>query len=271
MKKIWSFGLLFLIVTAPLQAQSGLQRAKAQLPKDAARMLEQTVLAAQKKGLPTEPLIDKALEGSAKRIPPSVILNAVRQRADMLARADAALRPFGKPALADVTSTADALQRGVSVDIVKRVRSGRRNGEPVGMALHTVADLMDRKVPANVALDVISSWRERGGKNEELRELPAAVEKLIRQGVSPSAAGRSVARVPTQSNRPTAPPGAAPASGSGGSGSGKPAGSSSGSGGGNTISGGKTPAGNSAIGGGKGQGPQKPIEPPGQSKGKKKN
>lgn len=270
MKKIWLFGMLLLAVTAPLQAQSGLQRAKAQLPKDAARILEQTVIAAQKKGLPTEPLIDKALEGSAKGVPPGVILNAVRQKVDLLTRADAALRPFGKPALADVTSTADALQRGVSVDIVKRVRSGRRQGEPVGMALHTVADLMDRKVPANVAVDVIAAWRTRGGKNEELRELPATVEKLIRQGVSPSAAGRSVAKVPAQGTRPS-PPGAPPGSGSSGPGSGKPGGSNSGSGGGgNMISGGAGSAGNSAVGANKGGGAQKPIQPPGQSKGKKK-
>src|SRR5688572_18943059 len=107
MNKRSLFSLLFLLAAAPLQAQTGLQRAKAQLPRDAARMLEQTVNDARKKGLPTEPLIDKALEGTAKRVPPGMILNAVRQKADMLSRAHAALRPFGKPAPADVTATAD--------------------------------------------------------------------------------------------------------------------------------------------------------------------
>jgi hypothetical protein len=266
MKKTLLFSMLFLGATASLQAQTGLQRAKAQLPRDAARMLEQTVLAAQKKGLPTEPLVDKALEGAAKRVPPSVIINAVRHKADLLTRADAALRPFGKPAAADITATADALQRGVTVDIVKRVRSGRRNGEPVGMALHTVADLMDRKVPANVAVDVISSWRERGGKNEELRELPAAVERLIRQGASPSAAGRSVARSPIQSGRrPQAPPADVP-SNSGSSGSGN-----SGPGGGQSRGGGSiSDRGGERINRGS-EKAQKPPEPPGRSKNKKKN
>jgi hypothetical protein len=207
MNKSSLFGLLFLLAAAPVQAQTGLQRAKAQLPRDAARTLEQTVLAARKKGLPTEPLIDKALEGSAKGVPPAVVINAVRQKADMLARADAALRPFGKPTATDVTATADALQRGISVELVKRVGAGRRSGEPVGMALHTIADLIDRKVPANVAVEVISSWRARGGKSDELREIPAAVERLIRQGVSPSAAGRSLAKSPTQSVQQPKPPG----------------------------------------------------------------
>jgi hypothetical protein len=192
MNQISLLGFVILFATAPLQAQTGLQRAKAALPRNAARTLEQTVADARKRGLPTEPLVDKALEGIAKRVPPNAILKAVRDRSALLARADAALRPFGPPTGVDITSTADALQRGVSADVVKKVRAGRRKGEPVGMALHTVADLMDRKVPASVAVDVINSWRRRGGRNEELRELPAEVERLIREGASPSAAGRRV-------------------------------------------------------------------------------
>lgn len=206
MKRITLLGLLFLFATAPVQAQTGLQRAKAALPRDAARAFEQTVVSARKRGLPTEPLVDKALEGVAKRVPPSVILAAVRQKADLLARADAALRPFGPPTAADVTSTADVLQRGLSVDLIRKVRAGRGRGEPIGLSLHTVADLIERKVPASVSLEVINSWRERGGQSERLRELPAEVERLIRMGVSPSAAGRRVAEAARQ-GRPPAPPG----------------------------------------------------------------
>jgi hypothetical protein len=205
MKRITLLGMLLVFATAPLQAQTSLQRAKAALPRDAARALEQTVVNARKRGLPTEPLVDKALEGVAKRMPPATIVNAVRQKVDLLARADAALRPYGPPTAADVTSTADVLQRGLPVDVVKKVRAGRRKGEPVGLSLHTVADLMDRRVPAPVAVEVINSWRQRGGQNERLRELPAEVEKLIRMGASPSAAGRSVAEAAREGRPPTRP------------------------------------------------------------------
>ncbi len=205
MKRIILLGLLLLCAAASLQAQTGLQRAKAALPRDAARALEQTVANARKRGLPTEPLVDKALEGVAKRVPPSVVINAVRQKADLLGRADAALRPFGPPAAADVTATADVLQRGLSVEMIRKVRAGRRSGEPVGLSLHTVADLIERKVPASVALDVIGSWRAQGGRTDQLRELPAEVEKLIRQGASPAAAGRSVAEAARQARPPTPP------------------------------------------------------------------
>ena len=206
MKRTTLLGMLLVFAAAPLQAQTGLQRAKAALPRDAARALERTVADARKRGLPTEPLVDKALEGVAKRVPPSVIINAVRQKADLLGRAHAALRPYGPPTAADLTSAADVLQRGLSDDVVKKVRAGRRKGEPVGLSLHTVADLVDRKVPAPVALEVINSWRHRGGPSDQLREFPAQVEKLIRMGVSPSAAGRSVAEAAKEGRRP-APPG----------------------------------------------------------------
>ncbi|HEY0304016.1 MAG TPA: hypothetical protein VGC44_03540 [Longimicrobiales bacterium] len=208
MKKTLLLGLLILLVAPPLAAQTGLQRAKAALPRETARQFEQTVLAARKRGLPTEPLIDKALEGVAKKVPPSVIMNAVRHKVELMTRADAALRPFGPPTAADVTATADVIQRGVSQDVIKQVRAGKRQGEPVGLSLHTVADLLDRRVPAKVAIDVIASWRERGGRNEELRSIPLEVDKLIRLGASPSSAGRSIAASVRQ-GRPPSPAGAA--------------------------------------------------------------
>ncbi len=212
-------GLLCLLVATPVAAQSGLQRAKAALPRDAARQLEQTVAAARKRGLPTEPLVDKALEGVAKKVPPSVIMTAVRHKVQLLANAHAALRPYGPPTAADVTATADVLQRGMSTEMVKQVRAGRRRGEPVGLSLHTVADLLERRVPPNVAIEVISSWRERGGRNEELRDIPLEVDKLIRMGATPSAAGRTIA-TSARRGRPPSPPGAKPSSSRGNSGPG---------------------------------------------------
>lgn len=209
MNKITLLGLFLLLTAAPLSAQSGLARAKKALPPDAGRQLEQMIASARARGLPTEPLVDKALEGVAKRVPPGVVLNAVRQRADLLARADAALRPLNARSSTNVTAAADAMQRGVNEDVMKRALANRKPDEPVGVALHVLADLMDRGVPVDVAIDVLSSWRQRGGGFDDLREYPAAVERLIRQGVSPSAAGIRV-RDAVRSGRPPAPPGKPP-------------------------------------------------------------
>ncbi len=223
MKKLTLFALILIFSATPLSAQSGLARAKAALPSDAARELEQLVADAQRRGLPTEPLVHKALEGVAKRVPPGVVLGAVRQRADLLARADAALRPLNAGNAANVTATADAMQRGLSESVLQRVLSGRGAEEPVGVALHTVADLMDRGVPVDVAIEVLRSWRERGARSEDLREYPAAIERLIRQGVSPSAAGRQL-RDAVRTGRPpwAGTPGPPPGKGKPGNTPGKP-------------------------------------------------
>ena len=96
MKKITLLGLFLVLAAAPLSAQSGLARARKALPPEAGRQLEQIIASARARGLPTEPLVDKALEGVAKRVPPSVVLNAVRQRVDLLARARQARLPTSR-------------------------------------------------------------------------------------------------------------------------------------------------------------------------------
>jgi hypothetical protein len=122
-----------------------------------------------------------------------VILMVVRQRLGLLVRADAALRPFGPARAAEVTAAADVMQRGISDDLVARVRSGSLSGEPVDLALNTLADLLARSVPVEVAFEMLSSWRSRGAHAEELRQMPAAVERLVGEGSTPGAAGRAIA------------------------------------------------------------------------------
>lgn len=184
---------LLLATAAGAVAQTPLDRAKAALPADAARGLEQAVANARTRGLPADALVDKALEGVAKHAPANLILDAVRRRLEQLGRADAALRSYGPPRANDVVSAADALQRGVGEDVVKRVRSGAHEGEPVGLAIHVLADLMDRGVPVDVGFEMLSSWRAHGADADELRQMPAAVDRLMRDGESPGAAGRAVA------------------------------------------------------------------------------
>ena len=202
---ILTLGLL-LTTAAGAAAQSPLDRAKAALPADAARGLDQAVANARTRGLPADALVDKALEGVAKHAPANLILDAVRRRLEQLGRADAALRAYGPPRSTDVVSAADALQRGVSEDVLKRVRSGAREGEPVGLAIHVLADLMDRGVPVDVAFEMLSSWRAHGADPDELQQMPAAVDRLMRDGDSPGAAGRAIA-ASVGRGKPTSPPG----------------------------------------------------------------
>src|SRR5688572_10435380 len=65
--------LVALVLTAGgarAQQVSTYERAKAGMTVQAARDFDRVIADARARGLPVEPLIDKALEGQAKRVPP---------------------------------------------------------------------------------------------------------------------------------------------------------------------------------------------------------
>jgi hypothetical protein len=183
--------LVFGAGNAAAQNAAAYDRARASLPPEQARAFEQIVESARARGLPIEPLADKVLEGRAKGVAPTVIINVVRARSDQLAAA-AAVLPSGRVPASEITIVADAMQRGVKPEMVKKVHAGARPNEPVGMALNTLADLLERGVPVDVAYDVLDAWRNRGGRASQLGDLPATVERLIREGAKPEHAGAAV-------------------------------------------------------------------------------
>jgi hypothetical protein len=166
------------------------ERARISLTPPYRTAFTEIVANARARGLPIEPLIDKTLEGKAKRRPQSEIIAVVRKRMKYLERAQS-LGRYRSPV--DLIAVADALNRGLDEKMVRQLRAGARANEPLGLAVHTVADLIDNKVPRTVALDMISGWRSRGASASELRELSASVERLVRQGATPTVAGSAVA------------------------------------------------------------------------------
>ena len=174
--------------------ESGFARARAALTGNAGVRFEETVRNARANGLPTEPLIAKALEGVAKGVPADRVAVAVRQLAVSLGHANALLRIDGRAAAAaDIEATADALQRGLPENAVRSLRADARPDESIALSVHALADLHQRGVPVAVGLDVIGAWRGRGADPQRLAEIPAAVERLVRQGVLPAQAGAAVA------------------------------------------------------------------------------
>ena len=169
-----------------------LDRIRGSLPAAAVERIEASLDAAQRQGLPVEPLLDKAVEGITKGVPGDRIAAAIGTLARELGRANALLGNGVRPAPADVSAVADALRRGVPETSVRQLAGHAREGEPVALAVHTLGDLIDRGVPAEHALTMLDAWRDRGGQADELRELPAAVERLMRQGVLPEQAAAAV-------------------------------------------------------------------------------
>jgi hypothetical protein len=174
------------------QSEARIARAKAALPAEAARELERALSHARSQGIPTAPLVDKVLEGTAKGIPADRILAVVHDLSRELERATELLTVDGPAPVADIVAVSDALRRGVPAEAVRSLRSGRPQ-EPIALAVHTLADLLDRGVPVDNALDVLGAWHSQGARLDQLRDIPAAVERLIREGALPAQAATAVA------------------------------------------------------------------------------
>lgn len=204
-------GLTLAPMPVPVAAQQGadtrLERIRTEMPAAAMQRIEAELQQAMQRGLPVDPLLDKAVEGVAKRVPADRIAGAVAQLAVQLGQAREMLGNGAPPAATDVTAVADALRRGVPETAIRRLAGGARPDEPVSMAVHTVGDLMDQGVPVEEALAAVEAWRGRGGGPGQLRELPAAVERLIRQGALPAHAAAAVSGAMRGGGKPAGMPG----------------------------------------------------------------
>jgi hypothetical protein len=186
---------LLLAVPASGQEDPGLATLRASMSASAYASFSATLRDAQQRGLPTQPLLAKALEGAAKNVPGERILVAVRQTAEVLARAQTVLQAGGVGAAAteaEITAVAMAMQRGVPTDAVTRLAAEARGRGSVGLSAHVLADLMRHGVPLAVGVELLAAWRAHGADPARLQEIPGAVERLVRQGIVPARAGAAI-------------------------------------------------------------------------------
>src|SRR5205823_10063278 len=67
------------LIAAPLSAQNGAARLPGRVPAAALPAIDSIIATAVAESLPTEPLAQKALEGSAKHVPADRLVTAVRR------------------------------------------------------------------------------------------------------------------------------------------------------------------------------------------------
>lgn len=134
-------------------------------------------------GLPSEPLIHRALEGAMKNAPSERIVVAVRRLAADLGTARGALG--AKATTPELEAGVAALRAGASPAVLTRVREVRR--PPVTMALAVLADLVASGVPADSAAAAILVLAP-SARDAELAEFRRAVERDIALGAPPAAA-----------------------------------------------------------------------------------
>jgi len=138
--------------------------------------------------LPTEPLVQRALEGATKRASGEVIVAAVRRLAVDLGRAREALGSTASPA--ELSAGAAALRAGASQTTLAELRHARR--EPLIVPLAVLADLVASGVPVDSAAAAVLAL-SRQARDAELVEFRRAVERDIALGAPPAAATAAAA------------------------------------------------------------------------------
>lgn len=135
--------------------------------------------------IPSEPLVQKALEGASKHADGSRILAAVRALSRELGDARAALGPASTEP--EVIAGASALHAGIAPEALTRMRASRSHGS-LAVALAVLTDLVARGVPGDTATTVISALASAGAQDAELLRFQQGVERDIAQGATPAAA-----------------------------------------------------------------------------------
>jgi hypothetical protein len=170
--------LLFFLSVHP--AALGAQDPRLDRLDSSTRTQVKTVLTtAQKRGLPVEPLVQKALEGSSKRASGPRIVAAVEALLGDLSRAQQGL---GRSASADeLVAGAAALHAGATLEMVDQIRRTERGGG-VAVPLAVFADLVAGGMTVDAAWRSVAELAQKGGDEEEFLELR---ERLQPGGDSP--------------------------------------------------------------------------------------
>jgi hypothetical protein len=184
-----SRSLALLALAAALLAPAALRAQDARLDARLdARTRDAVVVlidSARAEGIPSEPLVQKALEGASKHADGPRILIAVRMLARELGDARSALGPSSTDA--EVIAGASALHAGIAPAALSRMRASRAHGS-LTVALAVLSDLIARGVPGDTATTVISALTGAGAPDAELLRFQQGVERDIAQGATPSAA-----------------------------------------------------------------------------------
>jgi len=184
-KSLVAAGALAAVLVATAAAQDSQDSKDPRLARldPAARSLVVVVIdSARTAGLPTEPLVQRALEGATKGAPGTLIGNAVRRLAADLGRARAALGAGATPP--ELEAGAAALRAGAGPAVLAQLRRSRRQTITVPLAVLT--DLVASGVPVDSAAAAVLALAS--AQDADLIDFRRAVERDIALGAAPSAA-----------------------------------------------------------------------------------
>ncbi len=172
---LWVAGLL----VAPLQDPE--PRLRARLDPATARAVEEVLDAARAKTLPTEPLVQKALEGQTKGAPSARIVAAVEA---LLRGLDEARQALGASAGADeLQAGALWLRSGGSSEQLSRMRRAAPN-RSLAVPIAVSSELLARGWPALEAGPALERLLEARVSDAAFLSLRAGVDAAVKGGGS---------------------------------------------------------------------------------------
>ena len=163
---------------------------------DSATRIKVAVLvdSARKARLPTEPLIDKALEGSQRGADGDRIVTAV---SGLFAELRTAKTALGTGASTDeINAGANALHAGLPMRNLAQLRAASQHAgrAKVTLPLTVATDLVARGVPVGVASDVILSLAKAGLRDADFTMFQRNVRLDIERGADAATAAQTRAR-----------------------------------------------------------------------------
>ncbi len=177
-------GALLLMGALPSVAAGQEPRLSGRLPEATKIEVDRILAAARALGLPTEPLVDRALEGAAKGAPPALIVSAVARLRDELKTARSAFGPLAS--VGEITAGASALRAGATSGDLAQLRR-LRTGQQLTVAAGVLADLVTAGVPADTATGAVLALAG-GADDADYVSFRRSVQQDIALGASPAAA-----------------------------------------------------------------------------------
>ncbi|HEX3234922.1 MAG TPA: hypothetical protein VHR41_12040 [Gemmatimonadales bacterium] len=188
---------LVTVLPAALRAQD--RRLAERLDPVTAATVQHLVNSARTSGLPTEPLVQKALEGSTMGASGDRIRTAVQGLLGQLAQAREALG--SRASEAELTAGAGALRAGLPGGSLSQLHD-IRSGQSLVVPISVLTDLVAEGVPPEQATREVFDLAREGRSDAEFVELRRRVQ--LRRGGTPA--------VPQPPERPVTTPAADPPS-----------------------------------------------------------
>jgi len=186
---------LALGVTATAQQPVATQLA-GRVPATAVAAVSALADSAARRGLPVEPLVEKAIEGGAKAAAPERIVAAVQAVLARLGHAQGALQAagVGTPAPDAIEAGGFALSAGLKDGNVQDVAVACGTRYSAAAALRVAGTLSALGVSPAETVELVRQTLRSGAKERDLLALPGRLQAEMAQGATPAQAAAGLAR-----------------------------------------------------------------------------